>query len=93
MLFTAWATWRAIPTAAALSAALSALVFADGWFDVTTAPPDYVHWSLLSAAALEWPFALVCAYVAVRGFRPDASAVGSISGPAGEGSVTTATRK
>jgi len=50
------------------AAATAALLLADAWFDVTTAPPGSGELtSLLMAAAAELPTAALCAWLACRG--------------------------
>ena len=52
------------------AAATAALLLADAWFDVTTAPPGAgALTSLLMAVLAELPAAAVCAGLALRGLR------------------------
>jgi phosphoribosylamine--glycine ligase len=55
------------------AAATAALLIADAWFDVTTAPPGSGELtSLLMAALAELPTAALCAWLACRGLRATA---------------------
>jgi hypothetical protein len=53
---------------AAVSGATAALLAADAWFDVVTAPTAGERWVALAMAVLvELPLAVVCAWLAVSG--------------------------
>ena len=66
---TTWLTHRRDARASLLAAGLSAALICDVWFDVSTAPADYLLTSLIMAATLELPFAAACAIFALRSLR------------------------
>lgn len=66
---TAWLTHRRDVRAALLAVAVSAAIVCDVWFDVSTAPSDYLPTSLVMAFTLEIPFAVICAIFALRTLR------------------------
>jgi phosphoribosylamine---glycine ligase len=64
--------------------ATAALLIADAWFDVTTAPPGSGELiSLIMAALAEVPAAVLCAWLAWRGLRAGRAAAGPAASPAG----------
>jgi hypothetical protein len=80
---------RRDPRACLTAAATAALLLADAWFDVTTAPPGSgVLTSLLMAVVAEFPAAAVCITVAVRGLRGLSQSDGLSGGPAARGGST-----
>jgi hypothetical protein len=61
---------RRDPRACLTAAGTAALLLADAWFDVTTAPPGAgALSSLLMAVLAELPAAALCTAIAVRGLR------------------------
>jgi hypothetical protein len=72
------------------AAGTAALLLADAWFDVTTAPPGSgALTSLLMAVLAELPAAALCAGLAIRGLRrpPGAGQLELVSSRAGIGPV------
>jgi hypothetical protein len=64
VLATAWLAYRGSPRVASSSAATAALLLADAWFDVTTAPPGRpLLAALLLAALVELPAAVIALQV------------------------------
>jgi hypothetical protein len=61
-----WTAWRAHPAAPAAGMATAALLFCDAWFDVTTAADPDLLGSVLSAALVELPLAVLVAWFAFR---------------------------
>jgi phosphoribosylamine---glycine ligase len=72
------------------AAAAAALLIADAWFDVTTAPPGSGELtSLLMAALAELPTAALCAWLACRGLDARAGHPVAATGLAGTGLTGT----
>jgi hypothetical protein len=70
VLATAWLAHRRSPRVASTSAATAALLLADAWFDVTTAPPGRpLLAAVLLAAFVELPAALVALQVHRRAVK------------------------
>jgi len=86
---------RRDPRSRLTAAATAALLIADAWFDVTTAPPGSGELtSLLMAVLAELPTAALCAWLACRGLRalavyPVANTGPAITGPAITGLAST----
>jgi hypothetical protein len=66
---TAWAAWRRRAVVVLFATATSTLMFADAWFDVTTARPRDLWLSALQAFVVEVPFAIFLLYVVLRVIR------------------------
>lgn len=62
---TAWAAWRRRAVVVLFATATSTLMFADAWFDVTTARSKDLWVSVLQAVFIEVPFAIFLMYVVV----------------------------
>ena len=68
LALTGWAAVRRRRWLAAVAGASAALLAADAWFDVVTAPAPGERWvALAMAAVVELPLAGVCGWLAVRG--------------------------
>jgi len=52
-----------------VAAGLAVFMVTDLWFDVATAPSDYLPMALLTAATLELPYAVGCVFFALRVHR------------------------
>jgi hypothetical protein len=66
---TAWAAWRRRAVVVLFATATATLMFADAWFDVTTARSSDLWVSALQAALIEVPFAFFLLYVVNRVVR------------------------
>ncbi|MEV6349153.1 hypothetical protein [Actinoplanes sp. NPDC051851] len=64
LLATAYAVHRAHRLAGALAAAACTLLLADAWFDVTTSTGAALTEAWLTAALVELPLAVLCAWLA-----------------------------
>ena len=65
---TGWAAVRRLRWLAAVAGASGALLAADAWFDVVTAPTPGERWVAMGmAVVVEIPLAVVCGWLAVRG--------------------------
>jgi len=62
---TAWAAWRRRAVVVLFATATATLMFADAWFDVTTARSRDLWVSVLQAVFVEVPFAIFLIYVVV----------------------------
>ncbi|MDH6125229.1 hypothetical protein [Kitasatospora sp. GP82] len=69
MVLAARLALRADSRVALAAAGLAVFMVADAWFDITTAPSDYLPMSLLTAVFLEAPFAVGCMLYALRVHR------------------------
>jgi hypothetical protein len=70
MLFAcAWAAWRQRAVLALFATAFATLLFVDAWFDVTTARRGNITQSILLAAIVEIPSALLMLWVAYRSLQ------------------------
>jgi len=70
MLFAcAWAAWRQRAVLALFATAFATLLIVDAWFDVTTARRGNIDKSILLAAIVEIPSALVMLWVAYRSLQ------------------------
>jgi len=68
LALTGWAAVRRRRWLAAVAGASAALLAADAWFDVVTAPTHGERWVALAMAVLvELPLAVVCGWLAVSG--------------------------
>lgn len=68
LALTGWAAVRRRRWLAAVAGASAALLAADAWFDVVTAPTQGERWVALAMAVLvELPLAVVCGWLAVSG--------------------------
>ena len=68
LALTGWAAVRRRRWLAAVAGASAALLAADAWFDVVTAPTHGERWVALAMALLvEVPLAVVCGWLAVSG--------------------------
>jgi hypothetical protein len=68
LALTGWAAVRRRRWLAAVAGASAALLGADAWFDVVTAPAPAERWVALAMAVLvELPLAVVCGWLAVSG--------------------------
>ena len=68
LALTGWAAVRRRRWLAAAAGASAALLAADAWFDVVTAPTHGERWVALAMAVLvELPLAVVCGWLAVSG--------------------------
>jgi hypothetical protein len=68
LALTGWAAVRRRRWLGAVAGASAALLAADAWFDVVTAPTRGDRWVALAMAALvELPLAVVCGWLAVSG--------------------------
>jgi hypothetical protein len=68
LALTGWAAVRRRRWLGAVAGATSALLAADAWFDVVTAPTPGERWvALAMAVVVEVPLAVVCAWLAVSG--------------------------
>ena len=65
----AWAAWRRHSLLVVFASSSATLLLVDAWFDVTTARHGDVAQSLLLAALVEVPSAIVLAWVALRSLR------------------------
>ena len=63
---TAWAAWRRRAIVVLFATATATLMFADAWFDVTTARSKDLWVSVLQAIFVEVPFAIFLLYVVSR---------------------------
>ena len=63
---TAWAAWRRRALVVLFATATATLMFADAWFDVTTARSSDLWLSALQALLVEVPFAVFLLYVVNR---------------------------
>ena len=70
MLFAcAWAAWRQRAVLALFATAFATLLLVDAWFDVTTARRGNITQSILLAAIVEVPSALLMLWVAYRSLQ------------------------
>jgi len=70
MLFAcAWAAWRQRAVLALFATAFATLLIVDAWFDVTTARQGNITQSILLAAIVEIPSALLMLWVACRSMQ------------------------
>ncbi|WP_157606396.1 hypothetical protein [Phycicoccus sp. Soil802] len=68
LALTGWAAVRRRRWLSAVAGASAALLAADAWFDVVTAPTHGERWVALAMAVLvELPLAVVCGWLAVSG--------------------------
>jgi len=68
LALTGWAAVRRRRWLAAVAGASAALLAADAWFDVVTAPTHGERWvALAMAVVVELPLAAVCGWLAVSG--------------------------
>ena len=65
LALTAWAAWRRRAVVVLFATATATLMFADAWFDVTTARSRDLWVSVLQAVFVEVPFAIFLMYVVV----------------------------
>jgi hypothetical protein len=66
---TAWAAWRRRAVVVLFATATATLMFADAWFDVTTARSSDLWVSAIQAMLVEVPFAIFLLYVVHRVVR------------------------
>jgi hypothetical protein len=68
LALTGWAAVRRLRWLGAVAGATGSLLAADAWFDVVTAPTAAERWvAVAMAAVVEFPLAVVCGWLAVRG--------------------------
>ena len=66
LVATAWAAWRRRAVVVLFATATSTLMFADAWFDVTTARSRDLWVSVFQSLFIEVPFAIFLLYVVSR---------------------------